>query len=216
MDSVIDKSFSFGKKIDPLTLGASGDKTPQELLWGSERERWTKLDPDLQKSATAGRIAQRQALEKFTNLASDDPRGEVSARLEREKRGVTAGLGDTIRKLQEIRAQRGLGSSSVGLGQIRGATTEAAEKKGMLDASFGERLRNLRRQQAGDLMSASRNVLGTPGAATRQYFKTTKGLAPAIGGIVGGIFGGPAGAKVGAGAGQAGTEAFGPGSVQMM
>jgi len=206
--------FSFGKKIDPLTLGASGDKTPQELLWGSEREMFSKLDPDLQETVLKGREAQRGALDKISALSSEDPTQMIRSQIEREKTGVTAGVGDLTRKLQEIRAQRGLGSSSVGLGQIRQAKTQAAEKLGQIEGTFGERLRNLRRQQATDLLTSANQVLGTQGAFRKQQIKKTQGLAPGIGAVLGGIFGGPAGAQAGAGAGQAMTGTFGPGDIQ--
>jgi len=201
-----DRSSGSGKDFLKKGLGSVGG-----ALLGKSKQVWNEMDPDLKRSAEAGRVAQRLGLQKFTDL-SNAPVGDiVSNQIASEKRGVTGGVQDTIRRIQDLRAQRGLGTSSVGLGQITGAQRQATEKLGMIEGTRAQRLRDLRRQQAQDLLGASGNVLGSRGAALTQSTITNQGMLPAITAAIGGAFGGPAGATAGYGAGKGVTGAFGPG-----
>ncbi len=123
------------------------------------------------------------------------PAGVIQrAQIARERVGLRASAQDRLRAIRKQIAQRGLGRSSIGLGQQRAVSRVLGGQEAALAASLPERIRAERERQ-------TQRLLGGGGAAAglrplRQQFRpTTPGLLQtAIGGFAQGL-----GGKIGGG-----------------
>jgi len=144
-----------------------------------------------------------------------------------QERAAQIGTQDAIRSLRDIIAQRGLGRSSIGLGQEAALRQQLGERQALIRQQAGqaqreiglslpERIRQLQQQRIQEGIGIGRQVRGTFSGVPVQQTQGSPGLAPLIGTGLGAYFGsaaGPkgalAGAQIGAGAGQSLSGLFG-------
>lgn len=114
---------------------------------------------------------------------------------------------DSLRSTDQLVGQRGMGSSSIGLGIRNNVERSLAEKLAMNNASRDMRQRDMRidalrgRMGAGEALMKPKLSQGPVQMNTVKY--RTGGLAGVIGGAAGAYFGGPAGAQAGLALGNA-------------
>lgn len=207
-----------GKVVDPLNLTKGkasalfGGAGLEDLLMG-------KKTGGISKDAIAGQIrgAQAQGIATATtglgalNKALDAKGGEQVVRegFARQQQGLVTAAQDARRKAQQLIAQRGLGSSSLGLRAERSAQQQLGQQNAALQAQMPGAIRNQLLQDAQTRMQAGSGLFGSLGGTTGIRFQSQPGqrsggllgtaaaLAPLAGTIAGGAFGGPGGAAIG-------------------
>jgi len=191
------------KVVDPLNLSkgkvgdiASGGGLSDILLGRQSKEEKAGYIP-LDK-------LQVQALGKYGELLNKDTNQLASAAIERNDAGIRAAGDDATRQAQALVAQRGLGSSSVGLNAILNQKRDmgeklAANRAGLPQLQYDMGLNNLNSATNGlqNIFGSRLYKNGTP-TGPRQG-----GLLPLIGAGVGAAYGGPQGAAAGYGLGNA-------------
>jgi hypothetical protein len=139
------------------TLGGAKD-----LIFGGKdpgvKDRFTPLDP-----------LQRKALDKYGSLLGESPEKMAGTLVENQEKQIRATAGDSARKAQELVAQRGLGSSSVGLNAILGASRDMGDKLGAARAQLpllahDLKINNLNSASRGiqDILGSRAFIQGTP------------------------------------------------------
>lgn len=154
-----------------------------------------------------------------------DPADEAK-RLTRLRTGeITRGLGqmqeDQLRRQQQLAAQRGLGRSSIGIGQALGLQRDVAEKLAQQRASIGQMRPMLERQLANEELQRRMGAFQRLGGAfanvplQREYIMPIKAqrrggiadlLGRGLGAVVGAKAGGPQGAMIGSQLGGVAAE----------
>jgi len=218
-----------------LLEGAKGDKAKIEKV---------PLDPGLQQVVDRARQLQLDELGNIAALRGVDLDKIREKTIERQKiqhelgqlprmaglrsqeMAATTGIEDARRRLRERIAQKGLGSSSIGvaaetsLGRQQGRLFEdiKAQREGLarerqlatkaIDLTVPELKKKLELEDMSKRIGMVSGILGVPGA--RQQTAITGGgpsalgaLAPVAGAGIGALFGGAPGGMVGLGAGQA-------------
>ncbi len=213
---------SIGQKIGSKTKSVTSKL--KSGLFGSPGEDakmgTIPLSESLKKNVEAGRAAQLSGLGALRSTLSEDPtelaRSQAAAERLSSVRASRAAGEDTARRLQEQIAQRGMGTSSVGLAglsNIRRQTAQDISRANVAEQlSLPERIRALRLQQAQGLIGGAGQVLGQPGTEARTYMQPATGgsggLAPLLGAGLGAYFGGAQGAQIGAGLGKTASGTF--------
>lgn len=134
------------------------------------------------------------------------------SQIAREQRGIEAAKEDALRKQRKLIAQRGLGRSSIGLGQEIGLEERAAQKKAATQASEAERVRESEVRAGQALVQAGRGAatIGPTELRRKKRAKRGGGISGLLGTAVGGFLGGAEGAKLGGalggGAGQIASQ----------
>jgi hypothetical protein len=168
-----------------------------------------------QKEAMKG---QREALARANALTRGGAARDFAQRITTQKlRNLTGQGEDARRRLQESIARRGLGSSSLGLGQERGLEQSLSRQRGDIIAQMpllSERERERRMRAFSDLAG---DIVRSQNLPVRLQDTTLPGgVSPALSGLlglggalVGGKLGGSQGAGVGAGVGKGLAGLFG-------
>jgi len=227
---------NLGDLVGGITEGIKGDKEKIDQI---------PLAPELQKVVERGRQIQLDELNKVAGLSTTDlsdlnrralegqklrqELGQVPrlTQLRSQELGATAGISDARRRLRERIAQKGLGSSSIGLaaerslGRRQGRLFEGikAQREGLarerdigsraIDLSSPANLRRMRLENIQRTAGITGGILGQPGARPGQVVSggqpgLLSTLAPLAGAGIGGLLSqSPAGAQVGLGVGQA-------------
>lgn len=185
-----------------------GSAFNKDLMFGKEEKAgMIGQDQELLKRRNKGLHRQDVLYRQINRLNKESPdflRGQVA----REQEAIGASAEDAKRRMQQMMAQRGLGNSSIGLGQTLNIDREAARKKALIGASLGERERNLRLQGIQNLMSANSPMLGLNPGGMYNPGGRKGGLAGIAGAAIGGSMGGVGGAQLGAGIGQGLSSVF--------
>lgn len=216
--------------LAPVTGGLSlfaggGGGGVKDLLFGSPEQQAkyqqialtkAQLDENKRRGRVLGE-AEKIAMAEPTDLKANIQ--QEQAQKERLARGAYE---DERRRLQDVIRQRGLGSSSVGLGQIAGQQRRLSENLANIRAQTPSlfRAEKERQQQLkfGRLSGlGGLSPLQTPGGYMQDPAQRGGGLfdlATTIGGgAIGAAYGGPMGAMLGAqmgrGVGQTGRGLFG-------
>lgn len=165
------------------------------------------------KNQKAGMVGQdkvlathrRKAVRRYTKQmedyiqASKNPAQFERGEMLREQRAIGQGAEDSKRKLQEMMARRGMGGSSIGIGQALNIDRDVAEKKALLGAGLARRKREAELNRIKTIMGMQQLPMGLTPGGTYQQGGRQGGIASAIGAAAGGYYGGAAGAKAGAG-----------------
>jgi hypothetical protein len=191
------------KKVGSSVLGGA-----KNILKG--KEVTYKRDP------LAGNINMqaKKGLNSFISPASAElrkiyanPQQAINNQIGLENKLMRGASEDAARKTQELIAQRGMGTSSIGLGQEIGAHKQLSEKMAINNASYNDRFKDLQNER----MQTGMNLFGlktAQGPIQMQNINTRKGgmaqLIGTVGGAAaGGMMGGPQGAQTGAQVGSA-------------
>lgn len=222
----------FGKaKKNPISTltssvsgGASnlfgGDGGINDFLFGKKQKdikgSFAKQDPRLAALSKLGYQGNRKAIgflnQEINRARGEDPSKLAALDLANRERQVGGQFEDTLRRANQLSAQRGLGTSSIGLGQVLGAEKARAEAIGNVRAQAPL----LQQQYANERTNRIMGLSGGIGSIlnqmpTRQYYEGARGqregglidiAAPITGGILGGKAGGAQGAMMGMQAGQ--------------
>jgi len=182
------KNLLFGKPTTP-----QGQRLPGQLL---------SVQAEARKQQLAG-------LESLGSAPAEKIAGQE---VERETRGLAGQRDDARRRLQDLMARRGLGTTSVGLGHQAGLEQQFGQQIQEARLSLPERIRQLQLQR----LSAAGQVLGQPGtiAGATPARSRQGGILPAIlgaagagiGGSLGGTQGAGVGGQLGVGTGQSLTQ----------
>jgi hypothetical protein len=170
------------------------------------KEKTYKADPlakDFNSSAQSGMGMLNAGANSLNEKFYKNPDNYIDNQIGMENNLLRNAAQDATRRTRQLIAQRGMGSSSIGLGQEVNQSRNLNEKLAMNNASGMERLRGL----LGDQMKTGQQLMApkmAQGPIQMQDLKQRSGgMASLLGAAAGGYFGGPAGAKIGAGLGQA-------------
>lgn len=189
------KALGLGSAED-LLLGKKDPGTPDEVI-------------DL--ASKQGRELQEGALGKFGDVLNQDTSQLARNQTALLEKQAVAGSQDQERLARQMVAQRGLGSSSVGLNAILNQRAGVTDKLGAIRANQPMLQNQMQQQNLGFATQGINSILGEQGQSkVLKLGQASKGrqggLMPLIGGAAGAYFGGPAGAQVGMGLGQAATQ----------
>ena len=174
-----------------------------DFLKGKEKK--IKADPlagQINQVGASG-LSMLQSGANNLNKLYGNPDGFVNNQIDLENRAIRNASTDAARRTRELIAQRGMGSSSIGLGQEANMNRDLNEKLALNNASGLERLKGLygEQMQTGQGLFNTK-LQGNQNLQMQDVKYRTGGLAPLIGAGIGGYFGGAAGAQVGSGLGQ--------------
>lgn len=185
-----------GGKVGDVLLGKKDPGTPDEVI--------DLADP-------TGRKFQRELISKYGEGINKDMGAMARLQTAQQESQAMQNLQDQQRKLDQAVAQRGLGRSSIGLGQALGAQKGAQEKISAIRANEPLLAEQLRQQNLNFATSGINQILGEQGQSKvlkmgREGGQRVGGLAPLIGAGLGAYYGGPQGAQAGMGIGSALTQ----------
>lgn len=173
------------------------------LFGGGTKTEVKVLNPNALKTKNYAMDTYRNALGKFQEFADESPEF-VKGQINREKAAANAANNDAQRRMKDMITRRGLGNSSIGLGQLNAMNKQTSNQIASIGASLGERMRAERGKSLGQLLGATSPGMGINVERTAQQKKKggLGGLGTIIGTGAGAYFGGPQGAQVGAGIGS--------------
>lgn len=130
------------------------------------------------------------------------PEGYIDNQIGMENNLLRTASQDATNRTRQLIAQRGIGNSSIGLGQQVNQERDLNQKLAMNSASGMERLRGLLndQMQTGNQLMAPKMAQGPVQMADVK--KRSGGMAALVGAGLGYAAGGSAGAQIGAGIGQ--------------
>jgi hypothetical protein len=142
------------------------------------------------------------------NKLYGNPEGFVNNQIDLENRAIRNASDDAARRTRELIAQRGMGTSSIGLGQEANMNRDMNEKLSLNNASGLQRLKGLygEQMQAGQGLFNTK-IQGNQNLQMQQAKYRTGGLAPLLGMAAGAYIGSKSGnalggAQIGSGLGQ--------------
>lgn len=180
-----------------------------DLLKG--KENTIAADPlagTINKAGGAGLGYMRSGGASLNHLYSQDPTQLVKTQIGMENAVARDAAEDATRRTRSLIAQRGMGNSSIGLGQEVNQRRTLMERLGLNNASTTGRIRDMSIENAQGKMSTGQSLLAPKFQAAQAGLQMTPtkyrtgGLAPLIGAAVGGYYGGGQGAQAGMGIGQ--------------
>jgi hypothetical protein len=185
--------------VDPLDA--------KNLLKGKEQvNRKDALANDINASAKTGMGYMNSGASSLNALYNEDPSQIVNSQIGMENKLARGAADDATRRTQQLIAQRGMGTSSIGLGQEVNNRKNLMDRLSMNTASGISRLRDMRLSNAQGQMNVGQALYGLKTQQGPIQMQTTKyrtgGLAGLAGAAIGGYMGGAQGAQVGAGIGQ--------------
>lgn len=174
-----------------------------DLLGG--KTKTYKKDPLADDINAAGKLGIGQ-MTSATNELNDKVYGNaenfIDSQIGLENKMLRGSTADANRSLSKMIAQRGMGNSSIGMGEQINQERQLSDKIAMNTASSGSRLKDLLNEKLTG-GSSLWNVKASQGPVQMQDIKQKQGgLMPLIGAGVGGYLGGASGAQVGMGLGQ--------------
>lgn len=174
-----------------------------DLLTG--KTKTYKKDPLADDINAAGKLGLGQmtsAANELNDKIYGNPEDYVQNQIGLENKMLRTSTADTDRSLSKIIAQRGMGNSSIGLGQQVNQQKQLSDQIAMNNASSGSRLKDL----LNDQMQTGNTLFGvkaSQGPVQMQDIKQKQGgIMPLVGAGVGAYLGGAKGAQVGMGLGQ--------------
>lgn len=169
-----------------------------------------KADPlagDINAAGKSGLDMLRGGASALDDVYKRDPSEVVNSQIAMENKFARSAAEDAGRRTRELIAQRGMGSSSVGLGAEVNNRKNMMDQLSMNSASGISRLRDMELQNAQGRMNAGNSLFNTKLQGNQNlqmnsysYRKGGMGklLGTATGAALGGYLGGTAGAKAGA------------------
>lgn len=182
------KNLLFGKKVGPTNTILNPEDYEMKKNAVSMYNRGLQGLMQDQVAARLGRGARAQ-----TNL------------MLRQNRQNTE---DAQRRLSQLQAQRGMGNSSIGLGQALGLERDAIQRMGDIRSSEDARRRAEKTRASQALVNAA--SFGAGRTIDRRITEGGRkgGIAPLVGAGLGAAFGGPQGAQLGMSLGNAAQTMF--------
>lgn len=177
----------------------------EDLLLGKKDPG--KADETIDMNTPEGYAVQQRLIDRYADLANQSP-DQIAANMSQQReRQILQNVKDNEMRTRQLVAQRGLGGSSVGLGQILGQQRKAAEDIAAVRANQPILQRQLGIENLNAATGGINQILGLQAQNKilklgREGGQRQGGLAPLIGAGIGGYLGGPAGAQVGMQAGQ--------------
>lgn len=174
------------------------------------KEKTYAADPlagDVNATGKAGLTYMRSGGKSLNDIFSQDPTRVVNNRIAQENRMLNSVANDTNKRAEQLIAQRGMGSSSIGLGQVLGQRKNLSLGMVMNNAGAEGRIRDMMIQNGEGLIGAGQS-LWQPKASQgpmqmTDVKKRSGGLAGLLGAGVGAYFGGAQGAQTGMAMGDA-------------
>ena len=117
------------------TLGLAGKGPMSDLMFG-KKESGPQLPPEVVAAQRQARAAQLEGLKGLKASFATPAAESIQAQAGLEQRGIANAAEDARRRLQETIVRRGMGNSSIGLGQEVGLQRQAAEQQQAIGASF--------------------------------------------------------------------------------
>lgn len=178
-------------------------------LLGGKTKKY-KADPLAKDINAAGKFGINQMTDTANQLNKefyDNPSGYIDGQIGLENKMLRGSANDSSRRLGEIIAQRGMGTSSIGIGEQINQEKNLNDAIALNNASGASRLKDLLGEKM-NLGQSMWNVKASQGPVQMQSIKQREGgLAPLIGGLAGAYMGAKSGnmtggAQVGMGLGQ--------------
>lgn len=173
------------------------------LLKGSKKTY--KADPlagDINAAGKSGLSMLNSGAQELNDNIYNNGQNFVDNQISVENKMLRSASDDALRRTRQLIAQRGMGNSSLGLGQEINQARSLSDRLAMNNASGMDRLKGLYE----DKMNTGAKLFAvkqSQGPIQMQKIKTREGgLATLTGAAVGGYFGGAQGAQAGAGLGQ--------------
>lgn len=169
-----------------------------DLINGKQKTQ--KADPlagDINNVGKSGLNDIRSGADRLRGVYSQDPSNVVNSQIGIENKLLRGAADDASRRTRELIAQRGLGNSSIGLGEQVQQERQLNDKLALNTASGVERLRNMQLENAQGLMQAGQgqfNIKQSQGPIQMQDLNyRTGGYGQLIGALsqgAGAYFGG--------------------------
>jgi hypothetical protein len=127
------------------------------------KEKKIKADPlagDINAAAKTGIGYLNSAATKLNNIYSQDPNDLVHSQIDVENKLMRGATDDAAKRTRSLLAQRGMGSSSIGLGQEVNAAKQLNDKLALNNGSYLQRLRDMQIGNAQGQMQAGQGLFG--------------------------------------------------------
>lgn len=170
------------------------------LFGGGTKTEVKVLNPEVLKTKNFALGKYRDIFSRAEDFANESP-DFLRAQVSREQNAALQSGEDTKRQMRDMIARRGMGNSSIGLGQMNAINKDTSDKVAGIGATLNERMRNDKLNNISTLMSYTQ-----PGMALnveRSVQQKKKGGLGGIGTVLGGAAGAYYGAKTGDFAGGA-------------
>jgi hypothetical protein len=195
---------------DPLSKGINKVTGAIDSTLLGEKDPGTS-DQVVDFASKQGRDLQEQSLGKYGEFLNQDTKQLAANQIAQQSNQARANVEDQQRKAQQMVAQRGLGSSSIGVNAILNQGANLGNQLGAIQASQPALENQMRQQNLNFATGGINQILGEQGQSkVLKLGQASKGrqggLAPLIGAGAGAYMGGPAGAQAGLGIGQAATQ----------
>jgi hypothetical protein len=183
--------------------------------WFSGESKTYKADPlagDINNAAKTGLGYLTSGADKLKGVYDQDPSELVNTQIGTENKMIRGAANDALRRTQSLIAQRGMGNSSIGLGQQVNQAKQVNTQLGLNSASGIQRLRDMQLQNGQGIMNLGNSLYAPKAGANAagiqmQDIKGPRsggygqlamaGLGAAIGGYAGGGQGAAQGAQIG-------------------
>lgn len=132
----------------------------RDTLMGKEKK--IKADPlagGINAAATSGLAGLQAGANNLNSIYSQDPSQVVDSQIANENRFARVAADDATRRTRDLIAQRGLGSSSIGLGQEVNTQQSMMDKMSANSASGIARLRDMKIENGMGQINASNALL---------------------------------------------------------
>lgn len=133
-----------------------------DVVFGKEKKyKADALAGDINASAKTGFGYLNAGGAQLNKVYSQDPTDVITAQVGMENKMMRGATDDAVRRTRQLITQRGLGSSSIGLGQEINQAKQLNDKLAMNNASGISRLRDMSIENGQGLMNAG-NAMAAP------------------------------------------------------
>lgn len=174
-----------------------------DILGGKEKKiKADSLAGDINRAGKSGLGMMQTGADALNAKVYNNPENYVDNQIATENKLLRSASDDAARRTRQLIAQRGMGSSSIGLGQEVNQARSLSDRLALNNASGMDRLKGLYQEK----MNTGAQLFGVKQSQGPIQMQTVKyrsgGLGGLIGAGIGGALGGAPGAQVGAGVGQ--------------
>ena len=201
-----DKALLGGK------IGSTAEKA-QSGIFDTIMGKKTPGTPDsvIDLASPTGRALQEQLLGQYGETLGQDTSGMAAQQVASQEAQARQLAKDQEMRAGQLVAQRGMGGTASGIGQILGQQRGLGEQVSAIRAQQPALAQQMKQQNLNFATSGINQILNEQGQSRALKMGQAAtgrqgGLLPLIGGAAGAYLGGPAGAQVGMGLGQAATQ----------
>lgn len=175
------------------------------LLKGKKKTyKKDKLAGTINQAGAEGLSNLRTGAQDLSSVYSESPdqlNERISGQIGRENNALLSGVNDAMKLSDRLTAQRGMGSSSIGLGNLINQRRQYSQAVGLNNASLLDRIRSARIENAQGKMGIGQNLFAIKQGAGPIQMNTIKKREGGLGGLVGAglgaAMGGAKGAEIG-------------------